>query len=228
MTPRILAVLVSLAAPLLAQQGAPDWSAPLERSASPALSARAGRQANVAVTRGRDGTAWLWPTFVVQRVEARQAILEIAAASRGIPMGEQQLRQLAKKSVGTTAQLLRSLAEHQLSASEPSLADTSLAESTRPPLPVQQIIAVVARYFKLTQASLRSSARRKSLVYARSVAVHLARVLTDLSYAQIGASLGRRDHTTIMHAARSIQRRLASDAAVQRDVEELKRILTAI
>jgi chromosomal replication initiator protein len=86
---------------------------------------------------------------------------------------------------------------------------------------------VAARYYSLTQAALLSSARRKSLVHARRIIVYLARLLTDLSYAQIGQGLGRRDHSTIMHAQRSIQDLVATDAATQRDLEELRRILTS-
>ena len=156
-------------------------------------------------------------------VEARFELLKQAAAACDRLLGDEQLRALAQKTEGTVPQLLRALAEHEM-ASDPS----ALAETTRPPLKIKQIIAVVARYYSLTQASMCSSARRKSLVYARSVAIYLARSLTDLSYAQIGQALGRRDHTTIMHACRTLEARLASDATSQQDIEELKRILTAV
>lgn len=106
--------------------------------------------------------------------------------------------------------------------------EDTLAGPLRPPLQVKQIIAVVARYFSLTQAALRSSARRRSLVYARGIAIYLARTLTDLSYAQIGQTLGRRDHSTVMHASRTIEKRLVSDAGTQQDIEQLQRILTAV
>jgi chromosomal replication initiator protein len=87
---------------------------------------------------------------------------------------------------------------------------------------------VVARYFSLTQAALRSPTRRKSLVHARSIVIHLARKLTDLSYAQIGQGLGRRDHSTIMHAHRNIQKLLTNDHATQQAIDQLQRILTAV
>ncbi|MGI9430202.1 MAG: helix-turn-helix domain-containing protein [Bythopirellula sp.] len=156
-------------------------------------------------------------------VEARYELLKQAAAARQSLLSDHQLRSLAQKTEGSAPQLMRALAEHELGADQPGLVET-----VRPPLKIKQIIAVVARYYALTQAAICSSARRKSLVYARSVAIYLARSLTELSYAQIGHSLGRRDHTTIMHACRSIEARLASDATTQQDIEELKRILTAV
>jgi len=102
------------------------------------------------------------------------------------------------------------------------------AESLHSLPKLKQIIAIVARYFSLTQAALCSSARRKSLVYARSIVVFLARRLTDHSYARIGESLGRRDHTTIIHAYRTLKKQLTTDARTQQDIEELKRILTSV
>ena len=158
-------------------------------------------------------------------LEARQELLRQTAAERGLHLDDQQLLQLAHKIEGPAPQLFRAIAETQLTD---TLSLKSSVETTRSPLELKQIVAVVARYFSLTQAALRSPARRKSLVYARSVAIHLARTLTDQSYAQIGDSLGRRDHTTILHASRTLKKRLTTDASTQKDIEELKRILTAV
>lgn len=153
-------------------------------------------------------------------IEARQEILQLASAAQ---FDSDQLNDLAKKTEGPVPQLFRALAELQL-ASETGRETSDL----RPPIPLKQLIAVVARYFLLTQAVLHSPSRRKSLVHARSVVIHLARNLTDLSYAQIGHGLGGRDHTTIMHAHRNIQRLLAEDPVTQQAIEQLQRILTAI
>ncbi len=165
-------------------------------------------------------------------VEARQELLRRSAETRGIPIDDKHLRLLAHNIEGSAPQLFRAIAEHQLAGTDQNSKDSTaevapLANVARPPLKLQQIIAVVARYFSLTQAAMRSATRRKSLVYARSVATHLARKLTDQSYAQIGQALGRRDHSTVMHANRTLEKKLANEASVQQDIEELKRILTA-
>jgi len=161
-------------------------------------------------------------------IEARQEILQLASAARfaGSPakgFDPDQLAQLAKKTEGPVPQLFRALAELHL-ASETGQPVSDL----RPLIPLKQLIAVVARYYSLTQAALRSPTRRKSLVHARCVVVLLARKLTDLSYAQIGQGLGGRDHSTIMHAHKNAQRLLAEDAATQHSIDQLQRILTAI
>jgi len=158
-------------------------------------------------------------------IEARREILELAAASRppATELGSDQLANLAKNVEGPVPQLFRALAELDLTTPDgPDLANL------RRPIQLKQLIAVVARYYSITQAALLSSTRRKSLVHARSVVIHLARKLTDLSYAQIGHGLGRRDHTTIMHAHRNIKRLLADDPATQQAIDQLQRILTAV
>lgn len=164
-------------------------------------------------------------------VETRRELLRLAASQRGVALADDQVSQLAQRVEGTAPQLFRAVAELELElehAGEGSHGGPQLAAASRPDLKFKQILGVVARYFSLTQAALCSPARRKSLVYARGVAIHLARSLTDLSYAQIGQHLGRRDHTTVMHASRSIENRLTTDASTQQDITELKRILTSI
>ena len=60
---------------------------------------------------------------------------------------------------------------------------------------------------------------------ARSIAVYLSRDLTGLSYERIGAGLGGRDHTTMMHSHRKIERQITRDFATREAVDELRRIL---
>ena len=74
---------------------------------------------------------------------------------------------------------------------------------------------------------MRSHSRRRAIVHARGVVVYLTRMLTDLSYAQIGQTLGNRDHTTTMHAHRKLQQLFETDPLTQECIEDLKRILTA-
>jgi chromosomal replication initiator protein len=156
-------------------------------------------------------------------VAAREEILRRASSARGLTLSDEQLQHLARRFDASASQLMRALAELDLQQSTGQ--DAAAVRAASPEL--RQIVAVVARYYSLTQASLLSPARRKSLVHARAMVVYLARLLTDLSYAQIGAGLGHRDHSTIMHAQQCIQLLAATDAATQRDLDQLRRILSA-
>jgi len=173
---------------------------------------------------------------------ARRAILQLAAYARGVDISENELARLSQREVSSAAELLgrfsssRSSAGSHAAGGEPGLGAMTPSPSPSPQgggeqsaqderSHLKQIIAVTARYFTVTQAALTGPSRRTSLVEARNVAVHLARRLTSLSYAEIGRGLGGRDHTTIMHADRRLGERLAHDPLTQQAVNELDRLL---
>jgi chromosomal replication initiator protein len=57
--------------------------------------------------------------------------------------------------------------------------------------------------------------------------MYIARTLTDLSLAEIGAKFGGRDHTTVLHACQKIEALTSSDPEIRGVVEELMAQLTA-
>lgn len=93
----------------------------------------------------------------------------------------------------------------------------------RPPL--KTIATRVAKYFGLKLVDLKSGSRRHSIVEARSIAMVLARELTDESLKKIGAFFGGRDHTTVMHAIQSIQAKQQKDPALREAMVQLQRII---
>lgn len=78
------------------------------------------------------------------------------------------------------------------------------AEHTSP----EQIIGAVARSFSLSADDIVSSSRRAKVSWARQVAIHLCRELTDLSLDQIGRNFGGRNHATVLHACKRVQERI--------------------
>jgi chromosomal replication initiator protein len=83
----------------------------------------------------------------------------------------------------------------------------------------------VARYTNVPQKQLKSASRKQSTVFARAIAVYLAREITGESYDQIGRALGGRDHTTVMHNYKKIAQELTSDVATQEAITDLRRLL---
>lgn len=154
--------------------------------------------------------------------DARIELLRLVTSQRGTPIDERQLRTIAESATGPVSRLFRALREWEVAAR----LGLHLPD-TRTSLAAKEIIAVVGRYFGVTQAALRGPSRRKSLVFARNVAVYLLRTLTGASYAQIGKEFGRRDHSTIMHSMDSVELALATDPATQQAIEDLRRILLA-
>ncbi|MGE5858901.1 MAG: helix-turn-helix domain-containing protein, partial [Solirubrobacterales bacterium] len=72
-----------------------------------------------------------------------------------------------------------------------------------------------------------SPSRSAAVARARQLAMYLTRQLTDLSLPAIAQAFNRRDHTTVIHAIRKVERGALEDAGLSRTVEELSSELRA-
>lgn len=84
---------------------------------------------------------------------------------------------------------------------------------------ISTILECVAVAFDVTARDLRSMRRSGEVAHARSAACLLARELTGQSYPQIGRSLGCRDHTTIMVAVETAEKRCQADPIFKEKVQ---------
>ncbi len=92
---------------------------------------------------------------------------------------------------------------------------------------IANIQKVVAEYFKIKVADLLSKRRTRSLARPRQVAMALAKVLTSHSLPEIGEAFGGRDHTTVLHACRQIDKLKESSTDMTEDYANLLRMLTS-
>jgi chromosomal replication initiator protein len=97
----------------------------------------------------------------------------------------------------------------------------SVPETTTPAVGAAAIQAAVADRLGVSLDSLLSPSRAASVAQARQIAMYLTRELTDLSLPAIAEAFKRRDHTTVMHAIRKVERRALEDAALARTLEQL-------
>ena len=84
---------------------------------------------------------------------------------------------------------------------------------------------VVARY-DMTVDELTSSSRRARVAWPRHLAMHLARELTGTPLHRIGAAFGGRNHTTVLHASKRVEQRVAETPEAARELQELTTALT--
>ncbi|AWE41415.1 chromosomal replication initiator protein DnaA [Actinobaculum sp. 313] len=83
------------------------------------------------------------------------------------------------------------------------------------------IMSQTANYFEITIDDLTAADRSRTIVTARQIAMYLCREMTDLSLPRIGNIFGRRDHTTVMHAYRKIDKQMAERQTTYNQVSEL-------
>lgn len=107
------------------------------------------------------------------------------------------------------------------------LVNMALADSLRRPerISVEQIIDTVGRYYNVSGDVLISSSRKSTIAHPRQVIMYLARTETDASLPQIGAQLGPRDHTTVLHGYEKIAGLVDTDPQLRRDLLEIKAML---
>ncbi|MBU1741508.1 MAG: chromosomal replication initiator protein DnaA, partial [Proteobacteria bacterium] len=75
---------------------------------------------------------------------------------------------------------------------------------------VETVKRVVCRTFRLTESELVSKSRYKRIVVPRNLAMYFTRRYTEMSFAAIGEAFGR-EHATVMHSVRRIERQLRED-----------------
>lgn len=165
--------------------------------------------------------------------ETRRAILLAKADELGYAVPDHviefiahQVRQNIRELEGA---LNKVVAYAQLTGSpiDQNLVNHALADALRRPerISVDQVIDIVCRYYSVTPEAICSSSRKSTIAYPRQVAMYLARTETEASLPQIGAMLGNRDHTTILHGVEKITGLVEIDPQLRRDVLEIKAML---
>lgn len=94
------------------------------------------------------------------------------------------------------------------------------------PVTAQLIQRVACEFYGVARNEMLSGRRSIEAVHPRQVAMYLARVMTLKSFPEIGKVFGR-DHTTILHGSRKIEQRLAVDAALRDEVEQIRHLIEA-
>lgn len=82
-------------------------------------------------------------------------------------------------------------------------------------------LAVCRRHPGVTLNDLVASWRTKDVVRPRQIAMYLAKKITGRSLVEISRAFGGRDHTTVIHAIRKIERLLADDHSLKATIEEI-------
>lgn len=87
------------------------------------------------------------------------------------------------------------------------------------------VIKATAQYFDVLPADLIGPSRKNRETFPRQIAMYLALEVTKRSTTQVGRALGGRDHTTIMHGAAKVKRRMADDPELATKIGILRQII---
>ena len=90
---------------------------------------------------------------------------------------------------------------------------------------IEDIQKLVASRYNVSRSDILSERRTAAVVKPRQIAMYLSKVLTLRSLPEIGRRFGGRDHTTVLHAVRKIEKQIGDDPVLGDEVELLKRML---
>jgi chromosomal replication initiator protein len=166
----------------------------------------------------------------------RVAILRKCAQLDGIPLPDEEVLELIAERVTDNVRalegaLIRVVAYHSLARRpiDRQLALTVLnamyPQTTPRSVSIESIQATVAARYGITVAELTSPSRAVRVAWPRHIALHLARELTTASLGEIGDAFGGRNHATVLHACKSVAKRLTTDQQARDEVDELGREL---
>jgi chromosomal replication initiator protein len=101
----------------------------------------------------------------------------------------------------------------------------TLMEEAKKSLTIETIQKCVAEHYDIRVADMTSRRRPANLAFPRQVAMFLARSLTAASLNEIGEAFGGKDHGTVLHAYRLIERRMKEDQGLRQKVAYLQQQL---
>lgn len=106
-----------------------------------------------------------------------------------------------------------------------ALKDILENNATRKATP-ENIIRIVCERYGITPKDFLSRRRNQEIAYPRKLAMYLVRELTDLSLSDIGKAFGGRDHTTVLHAWRTISEEMAQNRELRSMLADIRRQIT--
>ncbi|KPK88248.1 MAG: chromosomal replication initiation protein [Deltaproteobacteria bacterium SM23_61] len=87
---------------------------------------------------------------------------------------------------------------------------------------IDNIQKTVASFYNVSVSDLKSSKKLKIYALPRQVAMYLCRGMTQSSFPEIGEKFGGKDHSTVIHAVRQIEKRINHDRELKNTIETLK------
>ena len=101
----------------------------------------------------------------------------------------------------------------------------NILRANRRRISIDEIQGKVSEHYRIRKAEMTSARRAREVARPRQVAMYLSKQLTPRSLPEIGRRFGGRDHTTVIHAVRQIEKLRAQDAELDADIRLLTRQL---
>lgn len=164
-------------------------------------------------------------------LEMRQAILKSKCIEKNYEINDEILTYIAQNIDSNIRELegaiTRIISYCELNQIDPNMdIVTKLLEDIvalkNKNISTEKILGVVGDYFGIPSSELLSPKRNKELVGPRQIIMYLLRHEMSLSYPRIGKELNKKDHTTIIHGVNKIEKEIARNSELQKELSAIK------
>ncbi len=173
--------------------------------------------------------------LTVPDLETRIAILRAKAEEQSVPISSQALEFIARKVASNIRELEGALnrivayASMQGMPISSDLAQAVLSNVLYNPrkraVTPERIAQAVSEYYGVELEALRGQKRERAIVVPRQIAMYLMRAETEVSLLRIGAELGGRDHSTVLHACDKIDREMQENEDLRRELAAVRELI---
>ena len=91
---------------------------------------------------------------------------------------------------------------------------------------VQQVIKNVATIMKIKEKDIVGKGRSMEIALARQISMYISKKMISTSLANIGKQVGKRDHSTVIHACKTIENKMKEDNSIKELIDKIERNLT--
>lgn len=165
-------------------------------------------------------------------VETREAILQKKAEERHLEISDEVIHFLAEhiasnvrclESAIIKLTLQASLMNHDIDMSIAQKVVSEIAPTLRRRVSLDAVLHAVSVHYEVPEAKLTEPGRgTKEISRARQVAMFLMRECSSISLQSIGSRFGGKDHSTVVHAIKSVKKEMETDPSFARLIEGLK------
>jgi chromosomal replication initiator protein len=164
--------------------------------------------------------------------ETRKAIIQSKLHQSGVMLDGTVIEFIATNVTHNVRELegciVKLLAAHSLDNQEIDLQFTKstlkdIIRYNTKQLTLEVIEKAVCAYLSITSNDLKGKSKKKEIAVGRQIAMYLGKIMTDSSLKTIGLHFGGRDHSTVIHALNTIDKKIESSSEERKKIEELKK-----
>lgn len=101
----------------------------------------------------------------------------------------------------------------------------AIKKAEKKSLTIYDIADVVCMHFNIKKELIQTASRKREIVQVRQVAMYLSKQYTEMSLAQIGSVIGKKNHATVLHACKMVKDQLEVDKSFRDEISKIEKTL---